>query len=231
MIDPTGIAAEESDPGKKGKKGTEDPPPGWIDEEKGIKPMEEFVVQGVPDFVAMHLDNYKARMGWEDEKKNVQTSNKNPSWSSSVDWKGVLDSSIGIAGGTAEVVLGVAGEAFTAGLSTALIVDGVFRIGTNSFRLVAYLTTNGQVGNALPSNLGGMVGKITDGVNGREFYDVGPWQIGLGVTNDIASFVATGGNGSAITGVLSTQGLTRGAHLYSIGNNYYTVWNYGNQRK
>ena len=75
-----------------------------------------------------------------------------------------------------------------------MIVDGVYRIGMNSARLTAYLTANKNIGNALPSNLGGMVGKLMDGEN---FSKVGKMQIALGATNDLATFFMTGGNGSA----------------------------------
>lgn len=128
----------------------------------------------------------------------------------SIDWAGVTDASLGIVGGVVEVALGVAGQAFTAGLSTALIVDGVYRIGTNTFRLAAYLTDNGNVGDALPNNIGGMVGKIIDGVNGGKFENVGPWQTGLGVSNDLATFVVSGGNASAIYGVIQCHVLKYG---------------------
>lgn len=73
MIDPTGMAAEDSDPGKKGKK--EDPPPGWND-----GPVMEGVdvtakgQYGPPDFRSMHWDNHKAQTGWVDEKKISQQS-------------------------------------------------------------------------------------------------------------------------------------------------------------
>jgi hypothetical protein len=166
------------------------------------------------------------------ERKNSKSSAKaSDTGDKGVDLGGVFDSSIGIVGGAAEIILGVAGEAFTAGLSTVLIVDGVYRVGMNSFRLVSYLTYNEKVGNALPNNLGGMAGKIIDGANGGDFFDVGPWQIGLGVTNDVGSFVISGGTGAGINGIINTQGVNRGAHLYSTLNNYYTVWNYGNQQK
>jgi RHS repeat-associated protein len=60
MIDPTGMSAEECKDCP--------PPPGWEDKEKGIKPMDEFVVLGVPDFSAIHWDNQKSQMGCVDEK-------------------------------------------------------------------------------------------------------------------------------------------------------------------
>ena len=93
--------------------------------------------------------------------------------SNDLDWGGVADASLGIVGGIFEVALGVAGEVFTSGVSTALIVDGAYRIGTNSIRLGAYLTDNERVGNALPNNIGSTVGKFYDGINGSRFYDVG----------------------------------------------------------
>ncbi|MGM9475209.1 DUF6443 domain-containing protein [Pedobacter sp. GSP4] len=143
-----------------------------------------------------------------------------------IDKRGAIDATIGIIGGVAEVILGVGGEAFTAGISTAMIIDGVYRIGMNTARLTAYLTANKEVGNALPSNLGGMVGKLID--RGK-FSEVGKMQIALGATNDIATFFMTGGNGSAWELLLrSPNSLNGAASLVGITSNLYTVGNYGN---
>jgi RHS repeat-associated protein len=64
MIDPTGMAAEESDPGKKGKKGTEDPPPGW--EEMGIL-YGGPTISGeriYPNLGEINKSNQNAQAGW-----------------------------------------------------------------------------------------------------------------------------------------------------------------------
>ncbi|WP_026714000.1 RHS repeat-associated core domain-containing protein [Flavobacterium daejeonense] len=186
--------------------------------------------------------SFSTDWGYNSDKKNGVNQNEpvvkpktevkgDNSSTNNVNWQGVADSSIGIVGGTAEIILGVAGEAFTGGLSTALIIDGGYRIGANSLRLISYVSGNNDIGNSLPSNIGGTIGKITDGMNGGSFIQVGKWQNRLGIANDISSFILSGGNGSAMYGLMSTQGAVKGSHLYSIFSNYYSVWNYANQKK
>jgi hypothetical protein len=73
MIDPKGMAAEDSDPGKKKKKDDETPPPGFVGMEAGggvtvRAPYEPF------DFSAIHWDNQKAQMGWEDFREDLSGS-------------------------------------------------------------------------------------------------------------------------------------------------------------
>jgi len=110
------------------------------------------------------------------------------------DWAGGADATLGIVGGGLEITAGVLGEALTGGLSTVAIVDGVGRVGLNTFRLSAYVAGKSGVGKALPSNIGGMAGKIFDGaVLKKGFYESGPAQGVLGTTNDAAAFVIGGG--------------------------------------
>ncbi len=75
-----------------------------------------------------------------------------------------------------------------------------------------------------------MTGKIIDGVNGNNFINKGSWEKGLSITNDAASFIFSGGNGSAIHGIIYTQGIIRASHSYTIFSNSYTVFNYGRQK-
>ena len=114
--------------------------------------------------------------------------------SGDTDWGGIADASLGIIGGALEVTAGVFGEVLTGGVSTLACVDGVGRIGMNSIRLAAILTGNSAVGKALPSNLGGMAGKIYDGaILNKGFFEIGPAQNVLGVSNDAAAFIIGGG--------------------------------------
>lgn len=86
-------------------------------------------------------------------------------------------------------------KATSGGLSTVGIVDGAGRIFMNSMRIVAYSTGNSSVGKALPSNLGGMAGKIYDGaILNKGFFGSGLAQNVLGVSNDAAGFILGGGS-------------------------------------
>lgn len=142
---------------------------------------------------------------------------------------GIISASMGIAGGVIEVIGGVGGEAFTGGLSTALIIDGVYRIGSNSARLGMYLYKENKIGDALPSNGGALVGSIIDGMNGGKFGQVGSWQIGLGAANDMASFLVTGGNGQAYASFLELSNFSGSGTLFyggAIVSNWYTIISY-----
>jgi len=113
---------------------------------------------------------------------------------------GILDASIGVVGGLGEMGTGAGGEVFTGGLSTALIIDGAGRVFTNGARLIAYATDNTKIGDALPSNLGGMAGKLMDG--GR-FDKVGVMQTSLSVANDLAVIISPAGNASGYKAILT----------------------------
>jgi hypothetical protein len=114
-------------------------------------------------------------------------------------WGGIADASLGIVGGSLEVAAGVFGEILSGGLSTIAIVDGVGRIGMNMMRLAAYSSGNSSVGKALPSNLGGMAGKIYDGaILNKGFFDSGPAQNVLGISNDAAAFIFGGGSNMSV---------------------------------
>ncbi len=153
-------------------------------------------------------------------------------WKDSVDWAKVADAGIGVLGGTAEIILGVAGEAFTGGLSTVLIIDGGYRVVMNGGRLIAYLTNNDMVGDVTPHNIGAMTGKIVDMANGTKFTEVGFYQTSGGVSNDIGSFIISGGNGSAMLGVMTTtKKWVQLSHGTSLISNYSTIYNYGTRKK
>lgn len=105
-----------------------------------------------------------------------------------IDWYGVVNASLGVVGGVAETALGAATAEF--GIGVYGIVDGGSRTLTNSVRLAAYLSGHNEFGDAVPSNLGALTGKLIDGNN--DFYKVGGFQNSLGMTNDFVTFYLTG---------------------------------------
>ncbi|WP_369615025.1 hypothetical protein [Flavobacterium sp. CFS9] len=115
------------------------------------------------------------------------------------------------------------------GLSTALIIDGVYRIGTNSARLGMYLYGENKMGDALPSSGGALIGSVIDGMNGGKFGETGSWQKGLGAANDMASFLVTGGNGQAYASFLELSTFYGYDTIYyggAIVSNWYTIISY-----
>jgi hypothetical protein len=144
------------------------------------------------------------------------------------DWSGIADASLGIVAGSLEVAAGVFGEVLTGGLSTMVIIDGGGRIGVNTMRLVAYATGSSSVGKALPSNLGGMFGKFYDGaILNRDFFDIGPAQNVLGLSNDAAAFIFVGGsNMSSMLQPANNAQFYRSASSYSLYyyDNLKPIW-------
>lgn len=139
--------------------------------------------------------------------------------SSNIDAAGAVDASLGIIGGVFEVALGVAGEAPTAGISTALIVDGSYRVATNMIRLGAFLTENQDIANALPSNLGGTIGKFFDGLMGSGFSDVGRAQATLGLVNDAMLMVTPAANAGAVNSLITNPNVI---NTVGLGASYYS---------
>ena len=88
----------------------------------------------------------------------------------------------------------------------------------NAFRLAAYTSGYTKVGRALPSNFGGMAGKIYDGaILKKGFYENGPGQNVLGITNDAAAFIFGGGsNMSSILYPSTNAQFYRSASSYGI---------------
>ncbi|MCT4580137.1 MAG: hypothetical protein N4A35_01860 [Flavobacteriales bacterium] len=122
-------------------------------------------------------------------------------WAGSVDWREVGNAGLGMGLGLLEVAAGAGGEVLTAGLSTAVIIDGAARVGSSSVKLFHLLQGNTSAGIATPSNLGGWIGKGVDMSFGASYNDIGIGQGVGGFTNDFATFVAGGGS------VLSLQGM------------------------
>ncbi|MCX2576373.1 RHS repeat-associated core domain-containing protein, partial [Pedobacter sandarakinus] len=113
--------------------------------------------------------------------------------------RGILNASIGLVGGVAEVTLGAATSEFGVGIFG--IVDGSARVLGNGARLAGYFSGNNDFGDAAPSNLGALAGKMIDG-NG--FYKNGPMQNVLGGVNDGVTMVVTGTNWKALPKVVNT---------------------------
>ena len=103
-----------------------------------------------------------------------------------------------------EIATGVAAEGFTAGISTVLVFDGVFRL-QNALKLIACNTNNTHIGKAIPSNGGALVGKIIDGMNGSKWDDTGIYSASFGLTNDIATTILSGGTAGAVAGGLNAE--------------------------
>ena len=141
---------------------------------------------------------------------------------SSLDLKGIGDATIGMLGGASEIATASAAEVGSEGLSTAisvpLAIDGWGRVGTNFNRLVAYFGGNKALGDALPSNIGGYVGKTVDIFSGVDLYSTGKGQAILGGTNDLLLMISPWGNAGAWKSVLETPSLWNGV---SLGVSYY----------
>jgi RHS repeat-associated protein len=141
---------------------------------------------------------------------------------SSLDWKGIGDATIGMLGGAGEIATASAAEVGSEGLSTAvsvpLAIDGWGRVGTNFNRLAAYFGGNKALGDALPSNIGGYVGKTVDVFSGVDFYSTGKGQAILGGTNDLLLIISPYGNAGAWESVLGKPNLWNSVGL---GVSYY----------
>lgn len=136
----------------------------------------------------------------------------------------ILNASLGVMGGVAELAVGVATS--ETGVGVYGIVDGSTRILFNAARLAGYLTKNNDFGNAMPGNLGGMVGKAIDG---QGFYGSGRAQTILGIGNDITTMYFTGTNWDALprTAIYSS-GAERVTTLTAAVADAYTTGYYFN---
>ena len=141
-----------------------------------------------------------------------------------IDWEGVTNATILLAGGVAEMAVGGVVEFFSAGVSTPLsvplILDGAARTVANTQRLSMYINGNSAVADAYPSSLGSALGKIGDMINGVPFDQVGNGQAISGTVNDFSAFVVTGGSGFAFRDALL---YTTPANVVNYG---FTFFNY-----
>ena len=119
-------------------------------------------------------------------------------WYNSVDWKEVGNAFVSLGLGVVEIIGGASGEVFTAGLSTAIVADGLIRVATNGTKLFFLLQGKTRIGSSTPSNLGGWIGKGVDLANGASYGQIGLGQ-GIGsFVNDFSTFVITGGSAMAL---------------------------------
>lgn len=99
-------------------------------------------------------------------------------------------------------------------MSTALIIDGGIRVGSNATKLYFLLQGDSQRGVATPSNAGGWIGKGIDMATGSSYTDISYFQ-GIGsFTNDFATFVVTGGTAVQLSNALAYPSA---ASVYSYG--------------
>ena len=141
-----------------------------------------------------------------------------------IDWAGVTNASLNILGGVGEMIVGGAGEYFSAGTATPvcvpLIIDGGVRVASNSAQLVAYFTGHNAAGNSIAGNTGAWIGKGIDMASGKSFYDYGLGQ-GVGrATNDFLSFIVTGGTAGTMSNMLSNPTLGNGVWYMSAYGGY-----------
>jgi RHS repeat-associated protein len=145
-------------------------------------------------------------------------------WASSVDWAGVTNASLNVLGGVSEMIVGGAGEYFSAGTATPvcvpLIVDGGYRTATNFSRLVGYLTLNDKFVNAMPGNIGATIGKGIDMFSGVPIDGYGYGQGIGGATNDFVSFIVTGGTAGSMSNMVSNPTLMHGVWYMSAYGGY-----------
>jgi len=130
-----------------------------------------------------------------------------------------VDAVVGVVGGSLEVAGGLFSEIPSAGLSSVLVVDGAARISLNGSRLIAYWQGQDEVGDNIPSNFGGVLGKIIDtSVSGgqQNFNQTGIAQITLGAGNDLGIFLATGGSGGAFVSPARATMISNIVHKVNI---------------
>ena len=131
-----------------------------------------------------------------------------------IDWSGVVNATISMAGGAAEMAVAGGIEYFSIGLATpasgALMLDGSARVFANMQRLYYYLNGNPAFGNAYPTSLGGIVGKGLDMAFGVPADKIGFGQAIGSWGNEIVSFSMVGGNGLALFDFYESPSLETG---------------------
>jgi len=132
----------------------------------------------------------------------------------SVNWGEVGSSSVGLLLGVGEITVGAGGEIPSAGVSTALIIDGGIRVGSNATKLYFLFKGDSKRGVATPSNAGGWIGKIVDVTSGSSYNEISMGQ-GVGsFVNDFMTFVVSGGSGLSLSKALMYPSVTS---VYSYG--------------
>jgi hypothetical protein len=142
-----------------------------------------------------------------------------------IDRRNVANASLGLVDGIAEVVLAGGADVLSDFSATSsiepIVVDGLVRITSNGARLISYISGNNKLGNAIPGNTGAWVGKGIDMVSGKTFYDYGFGQAFGGATNDVISFIVTGGTAKSMSGLIDSPSLVNG-ELYFLSTGGYT---------
>ena len=138
---------------------------------------------------------------------------------------GIANATLGVLGGIAEVVLAggadILSDFFATSSIEPIVADGLVRITSNGARLISYISGNNKRGNAIPGNTGAWFGKGIDMVSGKSFYDYGYGQAFGGATNDIFSFIATGGTAEPLSDLVDSPSLGNGG-LYFLSTGGYT---------
>ncbi len=142
---------------------------------------------------------------------------------------GIINATLLMAGGVAEIAFGGAIAFFTAGTSTPLtvplMIDGAGRTVANAQRLRMYLRGNHQLANAYPTSLGGAIGKIGDLINGTPMNQVGNGQVIVGSLNDCVAFAFSGGSGFALQEALITPTFSNWAlYGFTLVNYNYSLY-------
>lgn len=150
--------------------------------------------------------------------------------SGSIDWGGVTNATLLMAGGVAEMVDGGAIEFFSAGtftpLTVPLMIVGATRMVANTQRLRMYLKGNNRLADAYPTNIGGVVGKTFDLIDGVPMDQIGMGQALYSLGNDLTSFAATGGTAYALQNLVmypsygnaGHYAITWASYVYGIGS-------------
>lgn len=133
----------------------------------------------------------------------------------SLNWSEVGSSSVGLLLGIGEIALGASGEFFTGGLSTAIVIDGGIRVGSNATKLGLLFSGNNRGGVATPTNAGGWVGKMIDMASGSGYGEISTGQ-GIGsFTNDFTTFAVSGGSALSLSKALMYPSL-RSVYGYGL---------------
>ena len=146
-----------------------------------------------------------------------------------IDWGGVANATISMAGGAAEIAVAGGIEYFSIGLATpasgALMLDGSARVFANMQRLYFYLNGNPALGNAYPTSLGGIVGKGVDMAFGVPADKIGFGQAIGSWGNDLSSFIVMGGTGNALYDlIISPSPQSMSNYLFTVGVYPYSMY-------
>ncbi|WP_158800307.1 DUF6443 domain-containing protein [Pedobacter sp. L105] len=133
------------------------------------------------------------------------SSTASPEENSKIDWRGVGEASMSMAGGSAEILTSLGGEWFSGGLATpvafALGADGVTRTGLAGAKLLAAFHGNVHA-RSMPGNIGGLIGSGIDNLRGNK--NGKGQQIG-GLLNDAISVILNGGIGGTVATMIDNK--------------------------